>query len=622
MPQQIQEMQTRADRKLSSFNAEARTVDIVLATESEVRRRSLEEGLYIEVLSVTKAAIDPIRLDALALVDQHDVYSGLAARLGSVLPNSLRIEGGKAIVTAKISRNVGGEALFRDLEDGHVLGASVGYRIDAFEKTEAPSGGLPTIRATRWTPLELSIVSIPADPAATTRALETEKESAMPQTVETERQEQPRPAPNNIIHERTRIRNLRIFARMAGMDDEQLEHAIENGTTAADFRNATLEVMVAREAQAPTFPHTDTDQNGQRRRGGGGDGERDARIEALAARMSGERPSERARQFMSWTLEQHARASLEATGVDARSLSRDEVFGGRSYYAPHTTSDFPLLLQSAGERLLMAQYEAAQSPIKQRVCRSTTMSDFRKAQKIKVGDIDTLAPLNEAGEIKATTRGEAGESYGLSTFARIFALSRNAVINDDLSGLADWSRAAGRAAAETENQIIVNLLLSNPKVGEDNVALFHAAHANLAAAGSALSVDSLSDARKALRKQKAFGNKLPAGVQPAFLLVGPELETEGEQILAALAAATTSDVNPFSGRLELLVEPRIEDASWYVFASPNNAAVMEWAHLSSAPGPQIAYREGFETLGTDFRVHLDFGAGVIDFRGAYKNPGQ
>lgn len=111
-----------------------------------------------------------------------------------------------------------------------------------------------------------------------------------------------------------------------------------------------------------------------------------------------------------------------------------------------------------------------------------------------------------------------------------------------------------------------------------------------------LSVDSLSDARKAMRKQKAFGGKLPAGVTPSFLVVGPELETDAEKILATLSAATANDVNPFSNRLELLVEPRIEDRSWFVFAAPTNAPVIEYAHLSSAPGPQIAYREGFETL--------------------------
>ncbi len=57
--------------------------------------------------------------------------------------------------------------------------------------------------------------------------------------------------------------------------------------------------------------------------------------------------------------------------------------------------------------------------------------------------------------------------------------------------------------------------------------------------------DSLSDARKAMRKQKAFGGKLPAGVTPSFLVVGPELETDAEKILATLSATTANDVNAY-----------------------------------------------------------------------------
>lgn len=49
--------------------------------------------------------------------------------------------------------------------------------------------------------------------------------------------------------------------------------------------------------------------------------------------------------------------------------------------------------------------------------------------------------------------------------------------------------------------------------------------------------------------------------------------------------------------------------------------VLEYSYLSSAQGPQMASREGWDVLGMEFRVVLDFGCGAIDWRGAFKNAG-
>jgi hypothetical protein len=49
--------------------------------------------------------------------------------------------------------------------------------------------------------------------------------------------------------------------------------------------------------------------------------------------------------------------------------------------------------------------------------------------------------------------------------------------------------------------------------------------------------------------------------------------------------------------------------------------VLGCAYLSSAQGPQMTSREGWDVLGMEFRVVDDFGAGVVDFRGAYSNAG-
>ncbi|MAN56785.1 MAG: peptidase, partial [Paracoccus sp.] len=131
----------------------------------------------------------------------------------------------------------------------------------------------------------------------------------------------------------------------------------------------------------------------------------------------------------------------------------------------------------------------------------------------------------------------------------------------------------------------------------------------------------VSAARLAMRKQTGVTTDTPVSVTPKYLLVGPELETEAEKLLASIYAATTGDVNPFAGKLSLLVEPRITGDQWWIFGDPSAAPVLEYAYLSSAQGPQISSRDGWEVLGREFRVVLDFGAGAVDHRGAYHSAG-
>ena len=80
-------------------------------------------------------------------------------------------------------------------------------------------------------------------------------------------------------------------------------------------------------------------------------------------------------------------------------------------------------------------------------------------------------------------------------------------------------------------------------------------------------------------------------------------------------------MNPFGGKLSLIVEPRLTGNGWYLFGDPSTAPVLEYAYLSSAQGPQLSSRDGWEVLGREFRVTLDFGAGATDHRGAYRNAG-
>jgi hypothetical protein len=156
---------------------------------------------------------------------------------------------------------------------------------------------------------------------------------------------------------------------------------------------------------------------------------------------------------------------------------------------------------------------------------------------------------------------------------------------------------------------------------DDGKQLFHTDHGNKANPGAALSVDSLSGARLALRSQKGLSG-LPIRVTPKYLLVPPALETPAEQLLTAIAAAKTADVNPFAGSFTLVVEPRLASAArWYVAADPAEIDGLEFAYLAGGEGPQVESKSGWDVDGVEIRVILDYGAGFVDHRGWYANPG-
>lgn len=341
--------------------------------------------------------------------------------------------------------------------------------------------------------------------------------------------------------------------------------------------------------------------------------------DALVARLTGGVPSEPAREYMGRSIMGMATDLLEARGERTKLLSRDKIL----VRALHSTSDFPALLSGTGNRILLDAFAAAPSALKA-MARRRYAVDFRNLTHVKLGEAPKLRPVAEGGEVTHGTRAEATEGYRVKTFARIFALSRNAIVNDDLNAFSDWTVAMGRAAAETEADELVELLTANAGNGvtiDDGNPLYDADHGNRAAAGGDISVETLGAARKAMRDQKGLDGVTPVNASARFLLVGSEKETKADQVLADISPATVADANPFSRKLELIVEPRLTGKAWRLFADPAALPVLEYAYLQDAPGPQLEMREGWNVLGTEFRVVLDFGCGVVDHRGTYLDPG-
>jgi len=416
--------------------------------------------------------------------------------------------------------------------------------------------------------------------------------------------------------------DIRNIARIAGLSDSFATDLIQRGATVEEARAAAFDAMADRSAPeirteaAPRVVVGDSfDAPEVRARAMG---------EALFSRVNpAHRPSDPARPYIGRTLPELAAECLRGRGITTTGLTGAAIVTR----ALHSTSDFPLLLGDAVGRTLRTAYEAAPSGVKA-VARQSTARDFRPKSKLMLGEAPALKKVGQNGEFTRGALAEAGESYRLDTFGRIIGVTRQAIVNDDLGAFADLSRRVGAAAAEFEAAFLVDLLTAASGAGpalSDGKPLFHTNHGNLAGTGAAPTVDSLSDGRAALRRMKGLDGKTPINAAPRFILVPAALETAAEKVMAQIYAAKADDTNPLAGTLTIAVDPRLDtksESAWYLFADPEQVEVLEYSYLENEPGPQTETRAGFDVDGVEIKVRLDFGAGAVDWRGAYRNPGS
>jgi len=672
-------MQTRRETIApSSVDPETRSVDVVFTTGAPVRRRRWtgwdSSVPFDEILEVSERAVDLTRLNAGApALDSHSVWSSFS-QVGVV--ERAWIEGKEGRATIRFPReglDQAADRMFGLISDGIIRNVSVGYSIDRAKVVEAEKKGEVEKRIVeRWTPLEVSFVTVPADPRAQVRAADqasypieiiatrSNKEAFMPESttvaagdnpaiVET-RSAQPvlaaaptsakpdsaegRSQPNTPAEpnapdaetaatrareaERDRVSTIYDLAGRLNLERGFAEDLVKRGVSVDEARRLILDQVAAKSEETRTFPHVTVPLGGQDER----ITRRDAVANALLHRYSPTlfQLEDAARQYRGMTLLELARESLGNAGVNTRGLSRDEV----ATRALHSTSDFPEILSAVTNKTLRQAYEAYPRTF-MLFCRQVLATDFKAMHRVQLGEAPQLLEVGESGEFKRGTLGESKESYKVRTYGRVVAITRQVLINDDLDAFTRIPAMYGNSIAQLESDVVWGIITVNPAMA-DGTALFHANHKNLAGTGAALDVTSVGAARAAMAKQTGLDKKTVLNIRPAFLIVPASLELKAEQLVAQnLVPAQSGNVVPQSIRtLAPISEPRLDAASetgWYLAASPNQIDTIEYAYLEGQQGAYIETRNGFDVDGVEIKCRLDFGAKAIDWRGLYKNPG-
>jgi len=596
------------------------------SSETPYTRSSWFDEPWVEILGHKSSEVDLSRLNSGApVLANHDRGAAAAtspmAAIGVV--DKAWIEDGVGRAEIRLSRRPEIAGLLQDIADGIVRNVSVGYQINERTLLRSHSDAPDEYRVTSWTPMEISLVDLPADATIGIGRSQNFEVVQLPDSGDTQRKEstmdnKEQDQPNlDVIRreataaERARVTEINEAVRGLRLDQSFADELIAKDTSADEARRLAIAKAAERSNDTikPPMGHIETlvDEVETRRAGV---------EEALLHRYNPaqHKLSDNGKRFSGLSLIEIGRELLTQRGVDIRGMSRDQI----ATRAMLTTGDFPYILANVANKTLRQAYEAAPQTFKP-FTRMVTAPDFKTIARTALGDSPTLEKVNEHGEYKYGSVSEARETYSIASYGKIVALTRQTLINDDLSAFTRLPEMFGRAAADLESDTVWGIITANAALA-DSIALFHASHGNLPT-GAAISVAQLGVCRAAMRVQTGLdGRKI--NVTPRYLLVPAALETIAQQFTSqAYAASASSSINPFAGALQVLAEPRLDTASttaWYMAADPAQIDTIEYAYLEGNQGVYLETKDGWEIDGVEFKARLDFGAKAIDFRGLVK----
>ncbi len=341
-------------------------------------------------------------------------------------------------------------------------------------------------------------------------------------------------------------------------------------------------------------------------------------IRAHIMARAGHGEHEKDNGYSSYNLRELARASLVDRGISVASMNVMQMVG---LAFTHSSSDFGNILLDVANKSVLKGWEAQPESF-ERFCKKGQLSDFKIANRVGLDGFKALDKVEEGAEYKYATLSDHGEKIMLATYGKIFSITRQAIINDDMNMLMSVPEKMGRAAKRTIGNLVWAIITGNPKMS-DNKALFHADHKNLGS--GAPSVETISALCELMESQMIGEESL--NIQPAFAMVPPNLKRTMLQTVKS-SSVKGADVNagianPIQDLLEVISEPRLKtnsDKAWYVAAGLGEDTI-EVAYLDGIDTPYIEQQDGFTVDGVATKVRIDAGVAPLDYRGLAKSTG-
>lgn len=596
------EMAARAD----AVSEEGRTAELTFSSETPYVR-----WFGPEILDHSEGSVDLTRLQEIGVLLFNHEPDHPIGRVEKVwIGDDSR---GHALV--KFDADEESDRIFKKVSGGSLRGVSVGYRIKEYiqlKEGETSKDGRfkgPAVIVSQWEPLEISIVSVPADAGVGVgRSIEDlkgmnkdmdKKPEMKSQTEMKKDMDAKKDIQNAIEQERTRNAEITKLCRSFEMSPDDY---IEKGLTLEETRAEVLKELAKK--SAPVSVNVLSDES-EKFRAAAADGL------AMRAGIEISKPVDGAESFRGVSLMRLAYDICEREGGKPSRMDNDTLL--RSVFSGGSGA-FPNILANVGHKALMKGYNEVPATFQYWTSKGSN-PDFKPSTRVGLGAADELLPMTEMGDFKSSETTDMGQQTTVHTFGREWTLTRKSIINDDLSVLARLPAAYGAAARRTINKQAYDLLTKGSSI-------FTSAHKN--SGTGTLSIASLKAAKAAMSKQKDPSGKMYLNIQPVYLIVPAELEVEAATLIASAVDPTKNNAypNPFANRLTVVADPNIEDPNaWYLAAAPGVLPGIEVTYLNGQENPTMRTFTDTDVLGIKYQIYMDFGVNLLDYRAFYKSTG-
>ncbi|HHE3572999.1 TPA: ClpP-like prohead protease/major capsid protein fusion protein [Pasteurella multocida] len=340
---------------------------------------------------------------------------------------------------------------------------------------------------------------------------------------------------------------------------------------------------------------------------------------SLLAR-AGKAEIEKDNAYNGMTLRELARASIADRGVSISGMNAMSIVG---LAFTHSSSDFGSILLDVAHKSVLEGWAVATDNFDKFTTKGS-VSDFRKHNRVGLTEFGPLPVVSEGEEYTYGTIGDKQVAVAIATYGKLFSITRQAIINDDMSMLTRIPFLMGKSARATVAKLVYNLITSNGK-WQDGKVLFSADRKNLlTGSGTKMDVTTIDKAIQ-LMNGHLDGDKQPLLIEPEFLLAPTSLATKAKQVVGSTSvegADTNSGIiNPINNFAEVIKSQHLQVAdavSWYLI----NSQAIEVNYLDGADQPYLEQQDGFTVDGVVSKVRIDAGVDVIDPRGIVKVTNQ